>query len=149
MDWRKTFAIGIAAGLAGCQFQPAPPPPSLDQTWLFGVERVVNDPLILKPVTNRLLADLAAMPNVQVITLADPPNGFDFSAYPANKLRLYPALHAAGHCMEFTYTVYQQGQQLGTFGLVVPALAAGPELDEACTDRAATFLYQAIAGQGW
>jgi hypothetical protein len=50
--------------------------------------------------------------------------------------------------MELTYIVHRAGQQERTYGLVVPALAAGPEPDAACVDRAASSFYHALTQQG-
>jgi hypothetical protein len=88
------------------------------------------------------------MPNTQVVFVGAGRNDPLFSAYTGNKLRVYPWLHGEGNCMEFSYSVFQAGQQVATYSLVVPALAAGPEPDSACVDRAASAFYRALALQG-
>ena len=120
----------------------------LAQTWLFGIERMRDDPLLLAPYTNRLIADLAAQPNVRVISLASEPNGFLFNTVGAPKLRVMAWLRGEGQCMQFSYSVVSAGQQMATFGLTVPPLPAGPEPDSACVDRAVTELYRALVLQG-
>ena len=149
MDWRTALWVGVAASLAcGCEPVPISQPPTLSQPWMIGTEHMKGDPLLLQPLTNRFMADLAAMPQAQVVYLGVELNSFRFNAYAADKLRVYPALRAEGNCMEFTYIIYRAGQQDRTYGLVVPALAAGPEPDPDCVDRAATGFYQALTQQG-
>jgi hypothetical protein len=149
-----SLCIGLASGLvAGCVPVPSQSPPlaapdALSQRWMIGVERIHNDPLLLAPFTNRFLATLAGMPKVQVIFLGVGQNEHLFSAYAGDKLRVDASLRAGNNCMEITYTINQAGQQQATYGLVVPALPAGPEPDPACVDRAATSFYQALAAQG-
>ncbi len=146
--WTR-LCVGVVASLAGgCTPVPVPPPPTLNQRWLIGIEHVRGDPQILQPLTNRSLADLAGMTNVGVVYVGVDLNGFEFSANGGDKLRVYSWLRAGGHCMEFTYVIYRAGQQERKYGLVVPALAAGPEPDTACVDRAATSFYRALAQQG-
>lgn len=141
--------VGIVASLIGaCTPVIGPPPATLGQTWMIGLERMRDDSLLMMPFTNRLQAALAAMPNTQVIFVGAPRNDPLFSAFPGNKMRVYPWLHGEGNCMEFSYTVFQSGQVQATFSHVVPALAAGEEPDSACVDRAATSFYQALALQG-
>jgi hypothetical protein len=127
---------------------PVTQPPTLSQRWMIGIEHMRSDPLILQPLTNRFLADLAGMPEAQVVYLGVDLNSFQFNAYASDKLRVYPWLRAEGNCMEFTYIIYRAGQQVRTYGLVVPALAAGPEADTACVDRAASSFYHALTQQG-
>ena len=149
MDWWIRLCVGVAAILVGgCTPVSVPPPVTLNQQWMIGIEHIRGDPLILQPLTNRFLADLAGMTNVQVVYVGVELNDFHFNAKDGDKLRVYPWLRAGGHCMEFTYIIYQAGQQERTYGLVVPALAAGPEPDTACVDRAASGFYQALAQQG-
>ncbi len=149
MDWWTRLCVGVAAALVGgCMPASLPPPPKLDHRWLIGIEHIRGDPQILRPLTNRFLADLAGMTNVQVVFVGVDLNGFEFNANGGDKLRVYPWLRAGGHCMELTYVIYRAGQQQRTYGLVVPALAAGPEPDTACVDRAASSFYRALAEQG-
>ncbi len=143
------IGIGIAAGLGGgCTALFAPPPATLSQSWMIGIERMRDDSLLMMPFTNRLLAALAGMPNTQVVFVGGGRNDPLFSAYAGNKLRVYPWLRGEGDCMQFSYSVFQAGQQVATYSLVVPALAAGEEPDSACVDRAASGFYQALAVQG-
>jgi hypothetical protein len=100
------------------------------------------------PFTNRFLADLAAMPNTQVVYLGKADNAFLFNAWRGNKLRVATWLHGDRACMAITYWVTQLGVQQGVFGLVVPPLPAGIEPDAACVDRAATDFYVALVAQG-
>ncbi len=146
----------LAAGVLGaCACQCVGPPVAfssgptrLAERWLIGIERVRGDVLPVLPYTNRFLADLAAMPNTQVVYLGTERNGFLFDADRFRKLRVAPWLHGEGNCMTLTYTVYRAGQQQGTFGLAVPALAAGNEPDSACVDRAASNFYWSLVRQG-
>jgi hypothetical protein len=132
----------------GCAPVASTPPATLSQHWLIGVERMHNDPALLAPYTNRFMAVLAGMPKTQVVYLGSDKNAHLFSAEGDNKLIVYPSLRAEGSCMEIAYTVFRAGQQVGSFGLVVPALQAGVEPDSACVDRAASSLYLALAQQG-
>jgi hypothetical protein len=144
-----------ASLLGACACQCAGPPVAgwsgptqLSQRWMIGIERVRGDVLPVLPYTNRFLADLAAMPNTLVVYLGPERNGFLFAADPVRKLRVAPILHGEGNCMTFTYTVYREGQQQATYGLAVPALAAGVESDPACVDRAASEFYWSLVRQG-
>jgi hypothetical protein len=143
------LGIGLAAGLGGCMpVASTQPVLSLSQHWMFGIERMRDDSVIMLPSTNRFLKVLAGMPNVQVVYLGADRNDQLFSSYTGNRLRVYSWLRAENSCMHITYTIYQTGQQEGTFGLVIPALPAGTETNPACVDRAASGLYQALALQG-
>lgn len=146
----QILCVGLAASLGGgCT--PAyvyTPPTTLAQPWMIGIERMRNDPVLLAPFTNRLLAELAAMPQVQVVFVGAERNDQMFAAYTGNKLRVYSALRTENGCMEFSYSVFRSGQQVVTYGLVVPALPAGPEPNSACVDRAAAYFYQSMASEG-
>ena len=146
--WQTLWAVTAASLGAGCTPAVGPPPATLSGTWLFGIERMGDDSLLMMPFTNRFLERLAAMPNTQVIFVGAPRNEPLFSAFPGNKLRVHSWLRGEGNCMEFTYTVFQSGQREATYSRVVPALPAGEEPDSACVDRAVTSLYQALATQG-
>lgn len=100
------------------------------------------------PFTNRFIADLSAMPNINVVYVGDDRNSFLFNASKDNKVLVSPWLHGEGHCMSLTYAVYQSGQQRAVFGLVVPRMPAGVEPDSACVDRAAGQFYSAMVAQG-
>ncbi len=150
----KRFGVGLAASLAAslagscAPVSYSPPPATLSQTWMIGIERMRNDPVLLAPNTNRFLAVLAAMPQVQVVFVGADRNDQMFSAYTGNKLRVYSALRTDNACMEFSTSVFRAGQQVVTYGLVVPPLPAGPEPDSACVDRAAASFYQSMVSEG-
>lgn len=138
-----------AAGITGCA-QPSGTlgPAALSKPWMLGIERMRGDPEPQLPFTNQFIADLAAMPNVQVVFLGSDRNNFAFHAWSGDKLRVSPWLHGEGNCMNLTYTIVQSGQQQAVFGQVVPLLPAGVEPDSACVDRAAGEFYQTLAKQG-
>ena len=141
----------LAAGLAGCvqtQFGGSPATPALSKPWMLGIERMHADPEPQLPFTNRFIADLSAMPNVQLVFLGSDRNSFLFNAWSGGKVRVSPWLHGEGNCMTFTYTIFQSGEQQTVFGLVVPPTPVGAEPDSACVDRAATQFYQALVRQG-
>ena len=127
------------------------PPPgraSLSHQWMIGVERMQGDPLPQLPFTNRFIADLAAMPNIQVVYLGNPENAGLFASWSGNRLDVSPMLRAERSCMTLTYTIFQAGQQQSVYGLIIPVPQAGNEPDSACVDRAAGAFYQALAVQG-
>jgi hypothetical protein len=140
----------IAAGFLGACAQPAgvAGPVSLAQQWMIGVERMQGDPLPQLPFTNRFIADLAAMPNAQVVYLGTAENAGLFGSWSGGRLRVSPSLRGERSCMTVTYTIFQSGEQQGVFGLVIPPPPAGTEPDSACVDRAAGTFYQALAVQG-
>jgi hypothetical protein len=137
-----------ALGAAGCQPVGVPPATALRRSWLIGVERMRDDAGPQLPYTNRLIADLSAMPNVSVVYAGDDRNSFLFNASKDDKVLVSPWLHTEGHCMNVTYAVYQSGQQRAIFGLAVAWPPAGVEPDSACVDRAARQLYEAMVLQG-
>jgi hypothetical protein len=147
---RSALSMGVGLWLSGCHPLPAgvAPATALRQTWMIGVERVRDDPGLQLPYTNRMIEDLAAMPNVQVVFVGDPRNSAPFAAWTGGKLLVSPWLHGEGTCMNITYTIFDSGQRQRPFGLVVPALPAGQEPDSACVDRAATEFYRALVVQG-
>jgi hypothetical protein len=139
--------------LSGCVVEPVvavpgPAPSVLSRQWMIGIERMADDPGPRLPMTNRMIADLAAMPMAQVVFLGVAKNDFQFSAWQGPKLRVVPWLHGENHCMNISYTLFDQGHQQGLFGLVVAPLPAGVEPDSACVDRAASQFYQALVVQG-
>jgi hypothetical protein len=153
---RATALLGLlgALCLAAC-VQPAgvSGTGSLGQQWMFGIERMRGDPLPQLPYTNRFLADLAGMPNVQVVYLGAPENAALFASWSGGRLRVSPWLRGETwggglSCMNVTYTIVQSGQPQGNFGLVIPPPAAGTESDPACVDRAAGAFYQTLVVQG-
>jgi hypothetical protein len=138
----------VAAGVAGCT-QPigVPAPTALNRSWMFGVETMRGDPAPQLPYTNRFIADLSAMPNVQVVYVGNERNNYLFSAWKGDKVLIAPWLRAEGNCMNLTYTVFQSGEREAVLGLVVTAMPAGTEPDSACVDRAAAQFYQALVTQ--
>jgi len=147
--FRLASMVSVAC-LTGCYPPPTDvhPPATLRRSWMFGVERMTGDPGPQLPYTNRMIADLAAMPNVQVVFVGDERNRSAFASWHGDKLSISPWLHGEGNCMNITYSILQSGQRQATFGLAIAPLAAGQEPDSACVDRAATQLYQALALQG-
>jgi hypothetical protein len=115
---------------------------------MLGIERMQGDPMPRLPFTNRLIADVAAMPKTQVVFLGMQDNSFLFDAWQGPKLRIAPWLHGEGNCMNLSYTIFDAGQQQGLFGLIIAPLPAGVEPDSACVDRAASQFYQALILQG-
>jgi hypothetical protein len=141
----------LAAGMAGCvQTQPGGTAamPALSKPWMLGIERMRVDPEPQLPFTNRFIADLSAMPNVQVVFLGSDRNSFLFNGWSGGKVLVSPWLHGEGNCMTLTYTIFQAGEQQGVFGLVIPPMPAGVEPDSACVDRAVTQFYQSLVRQG-
>jgi hypothetical protein len=147
---RALLILVVAQGLAGCVPPPTdvPAPASLHHAWMFGIERMRGDPEPQLPYTNRMIADLAAMPNVQVVYIGEGRNRPLFASWQGDKLTVSPWLHGEGNCMTFTYAIQQAGQQGALFGLTIPRPPAGVEPESACVDRAATQFYQALAIQG-
>jgi hypothetical protein len=131
-----------------CQPIGVPGSTALRQSWMFGVERMRGDPEPQLPYTNQFIADLAAMPSVQVVFMGDERNRFAFNAWTGGKVLVSPWLRGEGNCMNITYTIFQSGQQQSVFGQVIPATPAGTEPDSACVDRAAGQFYRALVIQG-
>ena len=125
---RLAVMISIACAPAGC-VQPygVPGSTALSGTWMFGIERMQDDPEPQLPFTNRFIADLAGMPRTQVVFVGTDRNSFAFNAWAGNKLLVAPWLHAEGNCMNVTYTIFQSGQEQAAFGQVIPTLPAGVE----------------------
>ena len=115
---------------------------------MFGVEQMRGDPEPQLPYTNRFIADLAAMPSVQVIYLGSERDRFAFNAWTSGKVLVAPWLRGEGNCMNITYTIFASGQQQAVFGEVVRAMLAGTEPDSSCVDRAAAQFYRALVVQG-
>jgi hypothetical protein len=140
------LVLACLLGSSGCTPYGVPGVTSLQRTWLFGVERMRGDPEPQLPFTNRFIEDLSAMPNVQVVSAAD--NQAAFSGWTRPKLLVSPWLHGEGNCMNITYTLFDVGQQQGTFGQIIPRMPAGVEPDAACVDRAAAEFYRTLVIQG-
>ena len=116
---------------------------------MLGVEPMRGDAGPQLPFTNRMIAGLAAMPNVQIVSLNSDRNRFQLGSWPDGKVIVTPSLHANQTCMAITYTLFQAGEQRAVYGVVVPALPAGQEPDSACVDRAANALYQNMVVEGF
>ncbi len=140
--------LALAAGCTG-----GPPggaqPVALSQRWMIGVEPMTGDALPLLPFTDRLLVDLAAMPDVQAVFVGSTRNAVPFAASAIRRITLRPWLHGEGNCMTASYTVHASGQDLGSYALVTPAPLAGSETDLACIDRFATQFYGSLVRQGF
>ncbi|HET6197709.1 MAG TPA: hypothetical protein VFE12_18240 [Acetobacteraceae bacterium] len=145
----RTAALALAAlsTTAACQPVGVPGATALRSSWMFGVERMRDDPEPRLPYTNQFIADLAAMPSVQVVYVGDG-NMFPFNAWQGGKVLVSPWLRGEGNCMNIAYTVFQSGQQQALFGVAVPPMPAGFEPDSACVDRAASQFYRALVLQG-
>jgi hypothetical protein len=146
---QRVIPLLTAVSLMGC----VPPvgvqaPTALSKTWMFGIDRMAGDPAPQLPFTNRMIADLAAMPNVQVVYADDYRNAPLFQSWQGGKVLVSPWLHAEGNCMNITYTIFQQGEREAVFGLAISPTPAGQEPDSACVDRATTQFYQALVIQG-
>lgn len=115
---------------------------------MFGIERMRGDPAPQFPYTNQFIADLAAMPSVQVIYVGEERNGPAFNAWQGARVLVSTWLHGEQNCMNITYTIFLSGQQQAVFGVAVPAIVAGTEPDLACVARAAGQFYQALVLQG-
>ena len=133
------LSLGLAALLvAGCT--------SLRNQWLVGIEPVRRtDPGQPDP-TPRLLADLAALPNLMVVDLGAPRNAHDFASLAANKIRLFSGLETGAFCLRSSYGVFSAGQLRYASGLVI----AATEVTDApsCIDLFATRLYRDLVRQG-
>jgi hypothetical protein len=143
------MALLVAAGTCGCT-QPigVPGPTALRQPWMLGIEPMRADPEPQLPFTNRFIADLAAMPRVQVVFVGNDLVSFTFNAWSGGKVLVAPWLHGENNCMNLTYTIFQSGEQQAVFGQVVPPMPAGTEPDSACVDRAAAQFYRTLVMQG-
>ncbi len=137
-----------AAGTASCQPTGVPGSTALQKSWMFGIERMRGDPEPQLPYTNRFIANLAAMPSVQIVYVGDARNSFAFNAWTGGKVLVSPWLRGEGNCMNIAYTIFVSGQQQAVFGQIVPAMLAGTEPDSACVDRAAGQFYRALVVQG-
>ena len=94
---------------------------------MFGIEPMRGDPELQLPYTNRFIADLAAMPSVQLTYLGSERNRFAFNAWTGDKVLVATWLRGEGNCMNITYTIFASGQQQAVFGEVVRPMLAGTE----------------------
>jgi len=117
------FAVTVLAGAGTISCQPAGVPGStaLQKSWMFGIERMRGDPEPQLPYTNQFIANLAAMPSVQIVYVGDERNSYAFNAWTGGKALVSPWLRGEGNCMNITYTIFVTGQQRAVFGQVVPA----------------------------
>src|SRR3954452_11310224 len=91
---RTVVSIGVGLWLSGCMPPVGvAPPTALRQTWMIGIQRVRDDPGLQLPYTNRMIEDLAAMPNVQVVFVGDSRNAAPFASWRGGKLLVSPWLH--------------------------------------------------------
>lgn len=120
--------------------------PRLREPLFVGIEPVANAGPLRPDLSARLLADLSAMPNVRVVDIGVPRNGWDFASLQANKLRLFSVVEFGPFCLRASYTVYISGQQQYASGLVIPREQASGEA--ACIDLYATRLYGDLIRQG-
>jgi hypothetical protein len=153
MTGNRTLALALMTALAGvgttaCQPAGVPGSTALQKSWMFGIERMRGDPEPQLPYTNQFIANLAAMPSVQIVYVGDARNGYAFNAWTGGKVLVSPWLRGEGNCMNIAYTIFVTGQQQAVFGQVVPAMLAGTEPDSACVDRAAGQFYRALVVQG-
>ena len=152
--WIGLVLAGLLAGCAHSDNSPCAPcavakaPTQLSRHWLLGMGVMTGDAALLRPYTNRFMADLGAMPGVRIIDITPPWNAHLFRSSEDDHIEVVPVLHAEGNCMEITYTVYRHGTEQGRYSVVVTPLYSGPETDGACVDRAATQLYLAMARNG-
>ena len=143
-----TSIVLVGIGTTACQPANVPGSTALRSSWMFGIERMRGDPAPQLPYTNQFIVNLAAMPNVQIVSVDDDRNRLAFNAWTGGKVLVSPWLHGEGNCMNITYTVFESGQHQAVFGLVVPPLLAGIEPDSACVDRASGQFYRALVVQG-
>jgi hypothetical protein len=153
MTGNRTLALTLMTALAGvgttaCQPTGVAGSTALQKSWMFGIERMRGDPEPQLPYTNQFIANLAAMPSVQIVYVGDARNGYAFNAWTGGKVLVSPWLRGEGNCMNIAYTIFVTGQQQAVFGQIVPAMLAGTEPDSACVDRAAGQFYRALVVQG-
>jgi hypothetical protein len=135
----QALLICLAACLvAGCT--------SLRSQWFVGIEPVRPADPGQRDLTPRLLATLAALPNVMVVDLGSPRNAHDFESLAANKIRLFSGLEAGAFCLRASYGVFRAGQLRYSSGLVI----SWREVTDApsCIDLFATRLYGDLVRQG-
>lgn len=84
---RPTLGLAAlaAAGVAACQPVGVPSPVALNRHWMFGVETMRGDAGPQLPYTNRFIADLSAMPNVQIVYAGNERNNYLFSAWTGSR----------------------------------------------------------------
>lgn len=119
---------------------------SLRTQWLVGIEPVQRDDPAQADPSPRLLANLAALPNLMVVDLGSPRNAHDFNSLSANKIRLFSGLEAGAFCLRSSYGVFWAGQLRYSSGLVIPRQQV--TTDPACIDLFATRLYGDLVRQG-
>jgi hypothetical protein len=122
------------------------PQPGVQRPLFVGIEPVRNNDPLRLDLSARLLADLAALPNLRVIDLGALRNTYDFASLSASKLRLFVTLEPGAFCLRAGYTVAQSGQLRYVSGLVIPR-AEAPDA-RGCVDLLATRLYGDLIRQG-
>ena len=115
---------------------------------MFGIERMRGDPEPQLPYTNQFIADLAAMPSVQIVYVGDERNSSAFNAWTGRQGVGFAVAARRGKLHEHHLHDLLSGQQQAVFGEVVPAMMAGTEPDSACVARAAGQFYRALVVQG-
>jgi hypothetical protein len=135
------LALFFSASLAtGCTHT------SLRNQVFVGIEPVRRAGPGQSDPTQRLLANLAAMPNMMVVDLGPPRNAHDFDSLAANKIRLFSGLEAGPFCMRASYGVFFAGQLRYSSGMVIPWQEVTTY--QACVDLFATRLYGDLVRQG-
>ena len=141
-----TSIVLVGIGTTACQPANVPGSTALRSSWMFGIERMRGDPAPQLPYTNQFIVNLAAMPNVQIVSVDDDRNRLAFNAWTGGKVLVSPWLHGEGNCMNITYTVFESGQHQQTCGdqwCATEALTAmdrnGLSLGEAQFERCKQF----------
>jgi hypothetical protein len=143
-----TLIVVAAASMTACQPTGVPGSTTLQKSWMFGIERMHDDPEPQLPYTNQFIAVLAAMPSVQIVFVGDERNNYAFNAWTGGKVLVSPRLRGEGNCMNISYTIFAFGVQQAVFGQVIPAMPAGTEPDSACVYRATAQFYRALVARG-
>ena len=136
--WLALFFLASIA--AGCTRT------SLRNQLFVGIERVRRAEPGQSDQTQRLLANLAAMPNMMVVDLGPPRNAHDFDSLSANKVRLFSGLEAGPFCLRASYGVFWAGQLRYSSGLAIPWQEVTTY--QACIELFATRLYGDLVRQG-
>jgi len=131
--------ICFLGAASGCQ-------PALRLPLYVGIEPVRDGGSASKALSARLLAHLAAMPNIRAVDLSEPRNAWDFASLSATKLRLSTVLDEGPFCVRSSYAVFAAGQEQYEAGLVIPRAETTDE--RRCIDLYATRLYGDLIRQG-
>ncbi len=136
-------AVALLVGLAGC----APPFPALRTRLLIGIEPIRAATPWTGLLTERLLVDLAALPNTMVVDLGPTRNQYGFAAEGGAKLRLMTTSLAGPFCLDIRTTLFRFGHLDGHSGLLIRAEPGHPTPTD-CIDLAATQIYDELVRQG-